>query len=48
MTTLFESLFGALRRSADYNRDDTVPLAAILWPDERREWEMSVPRLRAA
>ena len=47
MSTLFDSLLGALQRSADYNRDDTVPPAAILWPDEKREWEKLVPRLRA-
>ena len=39
MSTLFDSLLGALKRSADYNRDDTVPPAAVLWPDEKREWE---------
>jgi hypothetical protein len=46
--TLLDSLLGALQRSADYNRDDTVPPAAVLWPDEKREWEKLVPRLRAA
>src|SRR4051812_14245901 len=44
--TLFDSLLGALQRAADYNRDDTVPPAAVLWPDEKREWERLVPRLR--
>ena len=36
------------RRSADYNRDATVPPAAILWPDEKRDWETLVRRLREA
>lgn len=45
-TTVFDSLLASLRKAADYNRDDTVPPAAVLWPDEKREWEKLVPRLR--
>ncbi len=30
-----------MSKAADYNRDDTVPPAAILWPDEKREWKSS-------
>lgn len=44
--TLFDALLASLRKAADYNRDDTVPPAAVLWPDEKREWERLVPRLR--
>ena len=47
VATVFDSLLGALQKAADYNRDDTVPPAAVLWPDEKREWEKLVPRLRA-
>jgi len=46
--SVFDSIVGALQKAADYNRDDTVPPAAVLWPDEKREWEKLVPRLRAA
>ncbi|MFN7769850.1 MAG: BREX-1 system phosphatase PglZ type B [Planctomycetaceae bacterium] len=46
--TLFDTLIAAVAKSADYNRDDTVPPAAILWTDEKREWERLVPRLREA
>jgi hypothetical protein len=46
MSSLFDTLLVTLQRSADYNRDDTVPPAAVLWPDEKREWEKLVPRLR--
>ena len=46
-STVFDSLLGSLQKAADYNRDDTVPPAAVLWPDEKREWERLVPRLRA-
>ena len=27
--TVFDSLLGALQKAADYNRDDTVPPAAV-------------------
>ena len=47
MTTVLDSLLASLQKAADYNRDDTVPPAAVLWPDEKREWEKLVPRLRA-
>lgn len=47
MSTFLDSLLGAPQRSADYNRDDIVPPAAVLWPDEKREWEKLTPRLRA-
>ena len=46
--TVFDALLSALRQAADYNRDDTVSPVAVLWPDEKREWEKLVPRLRAA
>jgi DDE superfamily endonuclease len=42
----FEALIASLQSAAAYNRDDVVPAAAILWTDERREWESLVPRLR--
>ena len=44
--TFFDTLLAALQKAADYNRDDTVPPAAVLWPDEKREWEKLAPRLR--
>ncbi len=30
MSTRFESLLGALQKSAEYNRDDMAPPAAVL------------------
>jgi hypothetical protein len=45
--TVFDSLLGALHKAGDYNRDDTVPPAALLWPDEKREWEKLARRLLA-
>ncbi|HEV3255328.1 MAG TPA: BREX-1 system phosphatase PglZ type B [Gemmataceae bacterium] len=44
--TVLDALLAALQNAADFNRDDIVPPAAILWPDEKREWEPLVPRLR--
>jgi hypothetical protein len=44
--TVFEALIASLQGAAVYNRDDVVPPAAILWTDERREWESLLPRLR--
>ena len=44
--SVFDALLASLQKAADYHRDDTVPPAAILWPDEKREWERLVPRLR--
>jgi hypothetical protein len=44
--SVFDALLGSLQKAADYNRDDMVPPVAILWPDEKREWERLVPRLR--
>ena len=46
--TVFDTLLAALRSSAAYNRDDVVPPAVMLWPDEKREGERLLPRLRLA
>src|SRR5579875_1631696 len=46
--TVFDALVDALRAAAVYNQDDMVAPAAILWPDEKREWEKLAPRLRLA
>jgi hypothetical protein len=45
--TVFDAVLVALQKAADYNRDDAVRPAAVLWPDEKREWEWLAPRLRA-
>ena len=34
------------RRGTPIDARDTVPPAAVLWPDKKREWEQLVPRLR--
>jgi hypothetical protein len=45
---VFDALLGALKDAAVYNQDDMVAPAAVLWPDEKREWERLAPRLRLA
>jgi len=45
-TTVLDALEDAFRISAAFNRDDVVPPAVNLWPDEKREWERLLPRLR--
>jgi hypothetical protein len=44
--TLLDAVLASVHKAADHNRDDAVAPAAILWPDEKREWERLVPRLR--
>ena len=44
--TVIDAILASLQKAAEYYRDDSVPPAAILWPDEKREWERLVPRLR--
>jgi len=46
VTTVLDALLAAIQKAADFNHDDTVVPAVILWPDEKREWERLVPRLR--
>jgi hypothetical protein len=46
MPTVLDTLLASIPKAADYNRDDVVPPAVILWPDEKREWERLLPRLR--
>ena len=44
--TVFESLVAAIQKATEYNSNDTLPPAAVLWPDEKREWEKLAQRLR--
>lgn len=44
--SVFDALLASLQKAGEYHRDDVVPPTAILWPDEKREWERIVPRLR--
>ena len=44
--TVLETLVTSLEGAALYNRSAMVGPAAILWPDEHREWEPLIPLLR--
>lgn len=46
--TVLEALVGALERAAQYNPNDQVAPAVVLWPDKERQWEPLIPRLREA
>src|SRR5262249_7977251 len=46
--SVFDALIDAIPRAAAYNKDDAVPPAAVLWTDERREFDRLLPRLRLA
>ena len=46
ITTVLDALLASIQKAADYNANDTVAPAAILWTDEKKEWERLVPRLR--
>ena len=47
-TTVFDDLIDSLRKASVFNKDDVVPPAAVLWTDEKREFERLLPRLRLA
>jgi len=44
--TLLEALITGLGRAASYSRNAMAATAAILWPDEARQWQPLVPLLR--
>ena len=46
--SVLDELMASLVSATACNKDDVVPPAVFLWPDEKREWERLVPRLRAA
>ena len=44
--TFLESLVAAIEEASEYNSQDQVPPAAVLWPDGERQWESLLPALR--
>jgi hypothetical protein len=44
--TILEALLEQLRLREQYNSNEEVAPAAILWPDPERQWEALAPRLR--
>ena len=45
-STFLDAVVLALERVGQFNRDDQVPPAAILWPDKERQWEPLLGELR--
>ena len=45
---MFEYLLQQLAIASDYNANDQVAPAAILWPDEERQWLPLADKLREA
>jgi len=48
MSTVFEFLLQRLAIAADYNANDQVAPAVIIWPDEERQWLPLAGKLREA
>lgn len=46
--TVLDAIIQSLSRAGEYNRDDQVAPAVILWPDKERQWEPVLPLLRPA
>ncbi len=44
--TFLNAIIQSLSRAGEYNRDDQVAPAEILWPDKERQWEPVLPVLR--
>jgi len=44
--TLRDALIRSVTRAGEYNRDDQVAPAVVLWPDKERQWEVVIPLLR--
>jgi len=44
--TFLDALIDALERAGNYNKNDQVAPAAVLWPDKERQWEPLIPLLR--
>ncbi len=44
--TVLDAIIQSLSRAGEYNRDDQVAPAVILWPDKEHQWEPVLPVLR--
>jgi hypothetical protein len=46
ITTVLDALLASVQRAPEYNQNDIIEPAAVLWTDEGREWEQLMPRFR--
>jgi hypothetical protein len=44
--TVLDAIIQSLRRAGEYNGDNHVAPAEVLWPDKERQWEPVLPVLR--
>jgi len=44
--TVLDAITKSLNRAGEYNQDDQVAPAVILWPDKERQWKALLPVLR--
>ena len=44
--TVLDALILSLEKAAEYNKNDQVPPAVILWTDKERQWEALISTLR--
>lgn len=44
--TVIDAIVQSLGRAGEYNRDDQVAPAVVLWPDNEQQWEPLLPVLR--
>ena len=44
--TIFNAILDSVAKAAEYNRNDQVAPAVILWTDKERQWEPMAPMLR--
>ena len=44
--TFLDALIQSVTRAGEYNRDDQIAPAVVLWPDKERQWEALKPSLR--
>lgn len=45
--TFLRAVAAEVRAAGEYNRNEQIEPAAILWPDKERQWEPLLPQLRA-
>jgi hypothetical protein len=44
--TIFDALLASLRAAAQYDRNDQIAPAVVLWTDRDGQWRLLLPRLR--
>ncbi len=45
LKTVFDAILASLAKASDYNRNDMVAPAVVLWTDKDRQWEPLADRV---